>query len=402
MRIAYITYEFPPDTGKGGIGTYVKQIAGAMAALGADVHVFAGSPVRSSTIFCNGYNVHWVQCRDGFIYRQAVLSSIKLEHSRHSFDFMESPEIGANALLIKKMFPALPLVVRLHAPNYLVESLKKKYIPLTAKLRFVAGAVKKLKWDLGYWRKYDKFQDEDYHFTLLADHITAPSQAMKNWVVKYWELPGEQINIIPNIFDPVAALLNIPVSESTPFKRVTFFGRLNVLKGLINATKAMKRILLQYPDWQFRLIGDDENGPYHGITMKEWISKELQPVLQRVEFIEGLGYELIPGAIAGAEIVLLPSLFESFSYTCIEAMAAGKAIVGSRAGGMADLLEHEKSGLLVDPESENEIYVALKRLISDNDLRFSLSVSAREQVLSRHNCRTASKLFFDYYNKLVS
>ena len=43
MRIAFISWEFPPATGKGGIGTYVTQIAKAMACMHHDVHVFAGN-----------------------------------------------------------------------------------------------------------------------------------------------------------------------------------------------------------------------------------------------------------------------------------------------------------------------------------------------------------------------
>ena len=66
MKIGFISYEFPPDTGKGGIGTYVSQIAAAMAACGMDVHVFAGSNERTSTKLMNGYKVHRVQCNNGF------------------------------------------------------------------------------------------------------------------------------------------------------------------------------------------------------------------------------------------------------------------------------------------------------------------------------------------------
>lgn len=402
MRIAFITYEYPSDTGKGGIGTYVKQIATALAQNGFDIHIFAGSPYRTISESIDSYQLHLIKCSDGADFKNKVVSSFEFQHNLCLFNMMESPEIGSSAWDIKKKYTDLPLIVRLHAPNYLVESLKKRYIPLSAKLRYVLGSLRRLKLDLGYWRQYKKENDTDYQFTLLADHITAPSQAMKNWVVKYWELPSSKIKIIPNIFDPASALLNIPVIKSTQFKRIVFFGRLNILKGLVNATKAMKRIMKQYPEWQLRLIGDDGNGPFHGITMKEWICTELQPVLHRVEFIDGLSYELIPEAIAEAEIVLLPSLFESFSYTCVEAMAAGKAVIGSRAGGMADLLQHEQTGLLVDPESENEIYLSLKRLISDNDLRLKLSVAAREQVMSRHYSGLTSGLFFDFYNKILN
>ena len=54
MRIAFITYEFPQGTGKGGIGTYTSQAANALAAMGWDVHVFAASHKHSGSSMAEG------------------------------------------------------------------------------------------------------------------------------------------------------------------------------------------------------------------------------------------------------------------------------------------------------------------------------------------------------------
>lgn len=401
MRIAFISYEFPPDTGKGGIGTYVKQIAGALAGRGCDVHVFAASSYRTSSVQTDGYWVHLVQCTNGEDYRIKVVNSFKSQHDISRFQLMESPEINGNAWEIKKKYPEVPLVVRLHAPDYLVDSLNKKYIPFSAKLRFVLGALRRLKWDAGYWRTYIKENDFDYQFIQSADAITAPSSAMKAWIVKYWQIPQEKIAVIPNIFFPPPALLAIPIVAEPDFKQIIFFGRLNVLKGLVNATKAMKKILREYPDWKFKVIGDDGNGPFAGISMRAWMKKKLDPVISQVEFTDGMSYEAIPGAIEKGEIILLPSLFESFSYTCAEAMAAGKAIAGSNAGGMSDLLQHGESGLLVDPEKAAEIYNAVKKLIDDNDLRYQLSVKARKRILEQCNTTVSVEKFVTHYHMVI-
>lgn len=402
MRIAFITYEFPPDTGKGGIGTYVQQIAQAMALSGLDVQVFAGSPHRTISETINGYVVHWVKCNSVDDYRIKVADSFLIEHAVKPFDCMESPEIGGNAWEIKKRFPKLPLVVRLHAPNYLVEHLKKHYVSFSAKLRFVLGAIKRLHWDLGYWRKYQPATDPDFQFIQLANHITAPSDAMKQWVVKHWQITPERIMVLSNIFDPAAAWLRIPINKDLTHKRIVFFGRLNVLKGLVNATNVMKRLLREFPDWQFRVIGNDGFGLTGHGSMKSWMQQELAAVIQQVEFLDGLQYENLPNAVAPAEIVLLPSLFESFSYTCAEAMAAGKAIVGSSSGGMADLLVNNQSGLLIDPLNEKAIYFALKKLIMDNKLRYELSIRARERILTQFNSDIATSHFKKFYTSIIN
>lgn len=400
MRIAFITYEFPPDTGKGGIGTYVSQIAKALTDMQWDVHVFAGSQDRSGSFTINGYNLHLTQCKDPENFKYAVVGSFVSQHSLTAFDIIESPEIHGNAWEIKKRYPSIPLVVRLHAPNYLVESLKKKYIPFFAKLRFVAGSVRRFKFDWGYWRNYNIFNDPDYQFIQLANYVTAPSEAMKSWVIDNWEMNAGAITVIPNIFSASETLLNIPIVQEHQYKRIIFFGRLNALKGLVNATGAMKKILQEFPGWRFRVIGDDGPGPTNAHSMRNWMKTKLHRAIERVEFLDGMDYENLVDAIKEGEIVLLPSLFESFSYTCAEAMAAGKAVVGSKNGGMTDLLQNDDSGILIDPDKPNDIYAALKKLVNNNDYRYRLSVNARKRIINNFDAKRAVIKFKIFYENI--
>ncbi len=401
MRIAFISHEFPPDTGKGGIGTYVSHVAPAMAGQGNEVHVFAGSNYREDLAFLHGYYVHRILCENGNDFREKVVNLFSVQHAIAPFDLMESPEINGNAWEIKKKYPAIPLVVRLHAPNYLVESLKKTYLPFLAKLRFVSGALRRLKFDLGYWRPYDKTVDPDYHFLQLADYITTPSEAMKNWAVNNWQILPDKITVIPNIFSPSPDFLNIPVGGEANYKQIVFFGRLNVLKGLVNATFAMKKILTKYPEWQFRVIGDDGPGPDYKMSMRDWMKSQFKDVINRVKFLDGLPHEDLPTAISDGEIVLLPSLFESFSYTCAEAMAAGKVVIGSNNAGMGDLIENNKNGILINPYNYHEIISALQKLILSNEFRYELSKNARESILVKQSTKKTINLFEKYYSKII-
>ena len=141
LRIAFITYEYPPETVTGGIGTYTKQVASLLTANNVDVHVFAGSHIQSKKVVENGITVHRILCNGPHDFQKNVLTDFEGEHRRNPFELIESAEIHGNALAIKKRFPLLPLVVRLHASNWLVESFKKKYIPLQNKLRFFLGAL---------------------------------------------------------------------------------------------------------------------------------------------------------------------------------------------------------------------------------------------------------------------
>ena len=397
MRIAYITYELPPDIPKGGIGTYTLQVAAVMKKIGAVVHIFAGSHTRNLTEESDGIIIHRIKCEGPRHFTDKLLGIFTTVHAEIDFDVIECPEIHHHAINIKKNFPSLPLVVRLHAPNYLVEYIKKTYVPLKAKLRYLLGALKRGKIDLGFWRKYDYAHDAEYQISISADVITSPSNTMKEWAVKNWKMDGSKIFIIPNPFTAPVSFLNIFINEKPQHKQIIFFGRLNVLKGLVNATYAVKKILKEYPQYSFVVIGDDGYGPDNKSSMRQWMQQQFADVLTQVIFKNGQDYKHLPLDLEKAEIALLPSLFESFSYTCAEAMAAGKAVVGSINTGMADMILNNKNGLLVDVENVLEIYKAIKLLIENNELRYNIAINARIDIITKYNADNTGKQYWSVY-----
>jgi glycogen synthase len=401
LRIAFVTYEYPPDTGKGGIGTYTIQLASLLVSNKFDVHVFAGTDKPSYYEELQHVHIHRVHCTGPQDFKINVVPVFSAEQNVKAFDIIESPEIHGNAWEIKKAFSQIPLVVRLHAPNYLVEHLKKKYTPLFAKLRFVLGALRRGKIDVGYWRKYDYLQDPDYTFVQIADAITAPSNTMKQWAVNNWKILPSKINVIPNPFIPSDAFLHLPINRNGKKKEIVFFGRLNVLKGLVNATHAMKKILLEFKDYHFKVIGDDGAGPNAGESMQTWMQNRLSSFKENVHFYKGQAYEDLPALIADAEIVLLPSLFESFSYTCAEAMAAGKAVIGSKETGMEDMITSNKNGILIDAENVDDIYNAIKKVIVNEALRYSMSILARTIICTKFSGGMLAQKYMNYYKDVV-
>jgi glycogen synthase len=402
LKIAYISYELPPDIPKGGIGTYTLQAANLMCKAGATVHIFAGSNSRNVTEQIDGIIIHRIMCVNPPHFSEKLLAIFTKVNLETNFNIVECPEIHHHGIEIKKNFTQIHLIIRLHAPNYLVESLKKKYIPFTTKLRFVLGALRRGKFDVGYWRKYDYTSDSEYQFAKLADTITAPSKTMKDWAVKNWEIDASTIVVIPNPFKAPLALLNLPIHREVIQKKIVFFGRLNVLKGLVNTTLAMKKILKEYPQYSFCIIGDDGPGPNNKLTMRQWMQLQFEQVKKQVFFLDGQAYEKLPLAIADAEIALLPSLFESFSYTCAEAMAAGKAVVGSIHTGMQDMIVHNQNGKLVDVENVQEIYEATKQFIDNNELRYTIAINARNDISIKYDASTIGKQYIDFYKEVAA
>lgn len=400
MNIAFITSEFPPDTGFGGIGTYTVQIAKMLLALGHTPEIFTASFQREITEDYNGYAVHRIKISNLSEFRNRVIDKFSEIHEINPFHVMESPEIGGEAELIKLKYPQLPFIVRLHTPGVLVTKLQNTYLPLSQKLRFVAGSLIKGKIDLGYWSKHDKnqFKDSDYLITEKADLITAPSEAIKKWAVNYWRIKPERIKVIPNPFIPQKELLDIPLESNS--KRITFIGRLNVLKGLVNLTKAVPPVLDKHPDWCFRFIGKSEASHISGKDMRTWMTEELEDYKKSIEFIDWVDYSELPKFYADTEICVFPSLFESFSYVCAEAMSAGKAIIGSKVGGMAELLKDGR-GLLINPYKTADIAISLCKLIENPSFRINCQITARTAVTAMSCTAKAQELILGSYSSVT-
>ena len=396
MRIAFITYEFPPDSGTGGIGTYTKQVASLLTANKLDVHVFAGSHIKSEKVLESGIIVHRIICTGPQDFQKNVLFEFEKEHRQNPFQLIESAEIHANALTIKKCFPLLPLIVRLHASNWLVESFKKKYMPLQNELRFFLGALRRGRWDLGYWRNYDYKNDADYCYVKAADFISAPSSQMKNWAVQNWKIEPSRIKVAENPFVENEAFKKARTNNEE--QAIIFYGRLNVLKGLITATRAMKCILKKNTGWKWIIVGADGNAADGRSSMKHWMQKELEELISQVEFYDTVAHKNIPFYLQQASIVLIPSLFESYSYVTIEAMCAGKAIIGSNDTGIASLIKNNITGKLADPYKINEWINAIQHLINNKELRQELGKAAYEYAGNKH---TVNEEIVEFYKGIA-
>ena len=83
MRIVFVSYEYPPDTGFGGIGTYVYQISDACSKKGFDVHVICGTFHQNNTKIENEHlSIHRIQCQSRNEFSTLVPDILKKIHDQ--------------------------------------------------------------------------------------------------------------------------------------------------------------------------------------------------------------------------------------------------------------------------------------------------------------------------------
>jgi glycogen(starch) synthase len=399
LRIAYISFEYPPDSAFGGIATYVHQVSKLMNARAHQVEVFCSSPLRNVSEQLDGILVHRIKSSDRSSFHQDILSKFSERHDEQPFDLIESPEYYADGYTIKRKYPSLPVVIKLHTPQFLIHEMTNHYVSSYTKIRYMAGGVLRGRISKPFWKWKKKESDIEYQFIKVADQIHTPSVSLGDIVSEKWNIPRTQIYNVPNPFIPNQDFLNIPITQSST-RIFSFIGRLEVRKGLIKLVAAAARVFSEIPDAKFRIIGVSLQSHIPGLSMKEYIIRELKAYTDRIEFLEVSNRE-IPSVLSSTDVCVYPSIWENFPNVCLEAMSAGKAIVGSIKGGMKDMLEDPEAGILVDPESDMEIAVAIIKLLNDPALRMRLGEAARKKVLDSYNSDAIGRLMETHYYKLA-
>lgn len=378
MHIAFISYEYPPLTPNGGIATYVQQAARMLGRRGHDVEVFAGSLTRDAVIDTEGLRVHRVYVERRTDFADAVADVFARRHSGAPFDVVEGPDYDADARHAIARARDVPLVVRLHTPAYLAAALNDMAVSLPAHEQGEEAA----------WRMprplpgYDRNHDAAYQHILQADAITAPSYAIRDIVCRDWLLDPARVDVYANVYQPAPDLLNLPPAQNT--RVVTYLGRMEHRKGVLDLARAVLLILADCPDVRFRFVGRALASPDPALDMRAYLARMLAPFADAVSLEAHVPLESVPSVLADAEVCVFPSLWENFPGVCLEAMAAGRGIVGSMSGGMAEMLQ-ENSGLLVAPHSPNDIARAVVYLLAHPPARTKMGERARMRVQAQYS-----------------
>jgi glycosyltransferase-like protein len=180
---------------------------------------------------------------------------------------------------------------------------------------------------------------------------------------------------------------------------ILFIGGLEPRKGLEYLIFAMEQVIKRHPNAKLVAIargGLVERGESAWFRML--IGRlRLKEQVKLIEFIEE---EEVPQYYAAADVYVMPSRMEGWGIGLMEAMAAGKPVIATRAGGIPELVAHGKNGLLVEPGDISALAEALCQLLDSRKLRKKLGKNGIETVKKYSWEKTAKKTLGVYNNAL--
>lgn len=206
-----------------------------------------------------------------------------------------------------------------------------------------------------------------------ATKVAANSPAAAQMLVAEGVAPGS-IAVIPNGLDHAAFAARKPRAQ---VRRLITVANLRREKSHETLIAAAARLVREVPDLRLQFVGaGPRRAELEALVAARGLSAQ----------IEFLGHrEDVPALLAEADAYVLPSRSEAFPNGAIEAMAAGLPVVASAVGGLLDLIEDGRTGLLVPPADDEALAAAVRSLIHDPARAAAIGSAAREAVLDNYS-----------------
>jgi len=179
-----------------------------------------------------------------------------------------------------------------------------------------------------------------------------------------------------------------------------FVGRIQPLKGADVAVRALAA-MHDFPGAQLVVVGGPSgpHGEEHLAFIRELAGK--LKVANRVRFVDPQPHELLSTHYRAADVCVVPSRSESFGLVALEAAACGTPVVASAVGGLTTLVEHGRTGYLVEDPVPGQFAAAASRVIEDPLLTEQLSVAAVVRA-RRYTWAQAAALLRATYEELAA
>jgi glycosyltransferase involved in cell wall biosynthesis len=387
MRILVLNYEYPPLGGGAAVAT--AALAQALLERGVTVDVVTAGPGLSTerrregpaqpsdegglTVYrvkSRRTGVHEAGMGDAASYLVAALPLIRQLLRTHKYDavhvFFSLP---TGALLPFLRLRGVPVVVSLRGsdvPGYDLHnrSLQWAHRLLTPLTRWI-------------WRR--------------ADRVVAVCDSLGQLALRTW--PDLRYTVVPNGVD---LTLFHPADPATPrlSKRIrcVAVARLIERKGLGDLIRALA--MLERGRFELEIVGGGSD---------QRVLRDLATrlgVADEVLFSGPLPRAEVAERYRAADLFTLPSSAEAFGNVFAEALASGLPIVGSTTGGIPDLVDHGRNGLLVPPGDVQALAGAIRYLADDPELRAEMAVRNRARAETTLEWAQVTRRYLSIYEAI--
>ena len=235
-----------------------------------------------------------------------------------------------------------------------------------------------------------------------ADTIIAFSQHEKDAMIRLYDAPSQNIEVIPcgvdvNLFRPLDNGLAKRKLGLQDNKVVLYVGRLEPLKGVDILLRAVAQ-LEQDDTVRTLIVGGDMEGDLE-MNRLQSLSQELG-ISANVSFLGRMDQQELPIYYNAADICVVPSYYESFGLVALEAMACGTPVIASRVGGLPTIVKAGFTGYLIPWRCPEPFADVLDILLGNQAIRNAMGKASRKAALTMQWPVVVDNLVDSYHSLL--
>ena len=238
-----------------------------------------------------------------------------------------------------------------------------------------------------------------------ADAFVAISSAVATELKAHGVKPSA-IRMIPNSvdvhrFSPVApqerAALRQKLGLPSGDKIVVYTGRLVSYKGLPLLLRVWQDVRVKHRDVRLLLVGSGGLDIHNcEAELKAYVSAN---GMEGSVHLTG-SVDNVHEYLQASDIFVFPTEKEAFGISLIEAMACGLPVISTSVGGVKDILQHRRNGLIVEPGESQPLYEALDVLATDDALAASLGRAGRQTVIERYSTERVVQAYLHVFGAI--
>ena len=394
MHIVFVSREYPPTKRGGGIASYIRNMACHYVNIGHDVTVIAASDdtrLESDTVL-EGVRIIRMSGGDFLVPQEegkSLIRKFRCLYRFHSYrrkirnvilslpkvDIIEVAEFGAEAYYLMDL--KIPVVIRLHTPTILDRNtFKRKHFNI---LRFYE-----------YW-----CASKEEQVLKQAKYITSCSLSLKDWCVSNFKLNMERIEVIYNPIHLADWASNSLFNISDKTINLLYVGTVAEEKGIGDLVEACKILIKDGINVKLTIAG--KMGNYGNILKSSVINDSW------CQFTGHINHNELKELYASNEIACFPSWWEAFGIICIEAMATPMLTIGSKEGGMSEIIEDGVDGFLIEPQKPDILAQKILFVTSlPAEQKEAILKNAQKKVQEKFEMSHVGKQMLDYYETVIN
>jgi glycosyltransferase involved in cell wall biosynthesis len=240
-------------------------------------------------------------------------------------------------------------------------------------------------------------------FPCWGEGVVAISEAVKKDLIDKIKLNTSKIKVIYNGIDITRFNKNINDSDRNELRRnfglgsgkvIVNISRLSFIKGHIYLIKAMEKVSQEHPDVSCLIIGEGE------------AENVLKTAVNRLGLAEKIKfYPSVSDTnkiLLIADVFVLPTIQEGLGLAILEAMASGIPVVATNIGGIPEIIQNERNGLLVPVQDSQVLAGTIIRLLKDEPLRIRLVQNGRRTVKDKFSIKRMVGETEDFYRENIN